>query len=116
MIADEIVRKNPVRIVSRLTRGAGGAIGGRRKTSKPPNLRAFLYAASVRPETLPVHSTREFLRPALGWFRDLAGQRSHSIQTAHRKAHQRPKVCEQRIALIFQVEFEPLGRKYRGAA
>ena len=49
-------------------------------------------------------------------FHYLAGQGNRSPPGIHRKAYQGPKVSDQRITLIFQIEFEPLGRKYRCAS
>src|ERR1700739_1201616 len=48
--------------------------------------------------------------------RYLADQGNHSLPALHREADQWPKVHDQRIALVFQIEFEPLGWKYCGAS
>jgi hypothetical protein len=51
-------------------------------------------------------------QPEFDRFRHFADEAGHSLPMAHRKAHQRSKVPNKRIAFVFQVEFEPLGRKY----
>src|ERR1700737_1080451 len=54
----------------------------------------------------------KIFQPAFDRYRHFADEAGHSLPMAHRKAHQRAKVPNKRIAFVFQVEFEPLGRKY----
>jgi hypothetical protein len=55
---------------------------------------------------------KKIFQPALGRFRQFADQAGYSPPKTHRKAHQRCKVRDKSIAVVFQVEFEPPGRKY----
>lgn len=46
----------------------------------------------------------------------LASQGKHTPPTGYRQLHERLEMDDQRIAVIFDIEFEWLGRKYRRAA
>src|ERR1700722_15999306 len=56
------------------------------------------------------------LRSALDGRGDPASQGNRSPPTGHRQLHKRLEMHDQRIAVVFDIEFEPLGRKYRCAA
>src|SRR5664279_2721661 len=52
------------------------------------------------------------LRPPFDRFRHFANEGGRSLPCAPRKADRRCKLNDQRIAFVFQVEFEPLGQMY----
>jgi len=53
----------------------------------------------------------KIFQPAFDRFRHFADEGGHSLPMAHCKMDQRSKMRDKRIAFVFQVEFEPLGRK-----
>jgi hypothetical protein len=54
----------------------------------------------------------KILQPAFDRFRHLADEAGHPLPGTPCKAHQRAKMHDKRIAFVFQVELEPLGREY----
>ena len=53
----------------------------------------------------------KIFQPALDRFRYYANQAGHSPSATYRKPHQRSEICDKRVAIVLQVEFERLGRK-----
>ena len=80
----------------------------------PPPCRAERCRHLRRRRSARFHSVDlQSLRSAFHRFGEFAGQERHCMQTMYRQADQWPEVHDKRIALIFQIELEPLGRKYR---
>jgi hypothetical protein len=112
--------QNKVTLDGFAVRGDSSAIAGM-DTAKAASARTILISPPCRTARCPprrrsaaasIQYTSKTLQSAFGRTRYPADEGSQSLPPVLRKAHPWPKVHDQRIAPVFQLEFESFGRKY----